>query len=75
MKRNLLFAGLFVACTLIFTNACRTLPQPDFHPVAPGLRVVTYNINWGGPNPDAVASYLKQANADVVFLQETHEGW
>ena len=44
-------------------------------PLAPTLRVVTYNINWGCPHPNQVASYLLESDADVICLQETHPQW
>ena len=36
------------------------------------IRVATYNINWGNPDLDAVLGAIRQADADVVCLQETN---
>jgi endonuclease/exonuclease/phosphatase family metal-dependent hydrolase len=36
------------------------------------IRVATYNINWGNPNLDAVLGAIRQADADLVCLQETN---
>lgn len=70
-----LFAGcaLFVVCTLFV--GCTSLPEPDFTPAGHSLRVVTYNINWGAQNPQNVAEYLFQVDADIICLQETHGEW
>ncbi len=54
---------------------CASLPEPDLAPSEPALRVVTYNINWGGPNPQQVARFLLHADADIICLQETHRQW
>ncbi len=54
---------------------CKSLPQANFAPSQPSVAIVTYNINWGSPNPEQVAEFLQAANADIVCLQETHRQW
>jgi len=54
---------------------CATAPKPNFSPAEPNLKVVTYNINWGCPQPAVVVDYLAESNADVICLQETHSQW
>lgn len=54
---------------------CRTHPRPEFAPSLPSLRIVTYNINWGGANAPLIARYLREIDADIVFLQESHANW
>lgn len=39
-----------------------------------GLWVLTYNVNFERPSEETVAAIV-DADADLVFLQETHEGW
>ena len=74
---------------LIFTVGCTSQPEPVLPPkvsppaqteaapapAAPTLRIVTYNINWGCPNPNLVAQHLLESGADVICLQETHQRW
>ena len=55
--------------------ACARLPDPDFSPPEPCLRVLTYNVNRACRNPEAVADFLARADAGVICLQETHERW
>ena len=71
MKKNLIVVSLIA----VFAAGCGSLPEPNLVPAEPSLRVVTYNINWGGPNPGQVAAFLLEADADVVCLQETHRQW
>lgn len=61
--------------TMVFLVGCASLPESDLAPGEPALRVVTYNINWGGPNPLQVADFLLHADADLICLQETHRQW
>jgi endonuclease/exonuclease/phosphatase (EEP) superfamily protein YafD len=64
----------FILFSLIISG-CAALPEPVFSPKEGNLRVVTYNVNWGGADPDKIAGYLDQADADLIFLQETHRQW
>jgi endonuclease/exonuclease/phosphatase family metal-dependent hydrolase len=60
---------------IVFVAGCASLPEPNFAPDEPSLRVVTYNINWGGPQPEQVARFLSESDADLICLQETHRQW
>lgn len=42
---------------------------------APTTRVMTWNVNWGGPGMDSAVQALRDARADVVCLQETTPAW
>ncbi|HTL53957.1 MAG TPA: endonuclease/exonuclease/phosphatase family protein, partial [Planctomycetota bacterium] len=42
---------------------------------APRARVLTYNVNFGGPGMDEAIAAIRKADADVVCLQETTAGW
>ncbi len=64
-------SGVFI---LIFSG-CFILPEPDFSPVESNLKVITYNVNWGGAYPYRIVEYIKKSNADIIFLQETHKQW
>jgi endonuclease/exonuclease/phosphatase family metal-dependent hydrolase len=57
---------------------CGGTPDRATAPTAPdpaGLRVVSYNINWGSPAPERVVAFLRETGADIVCLQETHAPW
>jgi endonuclease/exonuclease/phosphatase family metal-dependent hydrolase len=41
----------------------------------PTVRVLTYNVNWGGVRPDLAVAAIREADADVVCLQETTPEW
>jgi len=45
------------------------------NPDEPFLKVVTYNINWGGRGWKLIGDYLEKADADIIFLQETQDEW
>jgi len=50
------------------------LRKPEV-PAGPSLTVLTYNVNWGGYRADLSAQAIRDANADVVCLQETNPAW
>ena len=41
----------------------------------PTLKVMTYNVNFGIPGDAATIRVIREAGADVVFLQETNAEW
>ena len=49
---------------------------PSIHiaPV-PTLRVMTYNIQYGGGNLDSIAAVIRRSDADVIALQEVDVHW
>jgi len=49
--------------------------RPPEPPAGPHFTLLTYNVNYGMPRPDLALATLKQADADVVCLQETSEAW
>ena len=59
----------------ILAVGCRRLPEPNFRPAEPNLKVVTYNVNFGFVQSQNVTDFLIDANADIVCLQETHSYW
>jgi endonuclease/exonuclease/phosphatase family metal-dependent hydrolase len=40
-------------------------------PAAPHIRVLTYNVNWGGARLDLAADAIRGSGAEIVCLQET----
>jgi len=53
---------------------CHTVRQAE-SPIGPHFRVLTYNINWGGPKPDLAAQVVRESGADIICLQETTPEW
>ncbi|MHC4553493.1 MAG: endonuclease/exonuclease/phosphatase family protein [Planctomycetota bacterium] len=68
--------GILVGCFIYITllSGCQSLPKPVFEPQGDCLRLVTYNVNWGG-NPQRVTHFLEVIDADIICLQETHPQW
>jgi endonuclease/exonuclease/phosphatase (EEP) superfamily protein YafD len=53
------------------------LTMPSATPSAPGpesLRVITSNIQFGSANPKRLAGEMERLKADLVLLQEAHDG-
>ena len=44
-------------------------------PGQPRLKALSYNVNFGLPGDEATLTAIEEAEADVVFLQETTEEW
>ena len=66
------FVLAILAATLLC--GCRSTRQTEA-PSGPHVRVLTYNVNWGAPQPDLTADIIRQSGADVVCLQETTPEW
>ena len=66
-----------IAILLIIVLACGcvSLPEGEFSPDEPHLKVVSYNVNWGFVKPENVADFLSEVDADIICLQETHRYW
>lgn len=62
----LLVAGLACGCR---TTRTATLPN------GPHLRVLTYNVNYGGARPDLAVEIIRNSGAEIVCLQETTPQW
>jgi len=54
---------------------CRTPTRTATIPAGPHLRVLTYNVNYGGARPDLAADIIRNSDADIVCLQETNLQW
>jgi len=44
-------------------------------PAGPSLSVLSWNLNWGMPAADEAVAGIREADADVVCLQEVTPGW
>jgi endonuclease/exonuclease/phosphatase family metal-dependent hydrolase len=66
--------GVIAILIAFATAGCRTARVAE-PPNGPGFRVVTYNVNWGAPQPDLAAEIIRASGADIVCLQETTPQW
>jgi endonuclease/exonuclease/phosphatase (EEP) superfamily protein YafD len=53
---------------------CRSVRMPE-EPQGPHFRVLTYNVNWGGAQPDLAIEMIRRTKPDIVCLQETTPAW
>ncbi len=68
---------LHVIALLLVAAAC-TRPERHARPPTAGqphLSVLTYNVNYGIAGDPSTIAVIRQAGADVVFLQETTASW
>lgn len=70
----LLMRGLLAIALLLVAPGCSHSIAPRVA-TGPALKVLSYNINWGGPAPDVAARIIAGSGADVVCLQETTPEW
>jgi endonuclease/exonuclease/phosphatase family metal-dependent hydrolase len=69
MKRLLAFI-----LTVGLVCGCRTTRTATV-PAAPHVRVLTYNVNWGGARPDLAVNIIQRSGAEIICLQETTPQW
>jgi len=61
---------------LLFCLSCSSVREPREPRVnEPAVRVLTYNLNYGMPRDRPPLEVVRQADADLVLLQETSEPW
>lgn len=60
--------GLLYACS-------GPAPHRPETPAGPALKVMSFNINYGGPGADLALEAIRTEAADVVCLQETTPAW
>jgi endonuclease/exonuclease/phosphatase family metal-dependent hydrolase len=70
--KNRYISILFIT---FLTCGCASFPEANFHPDVTHLKIVSYNVNWGFVKPENVAVFLREVDADIIFLQETHHYW
>jgi endonuclease/exonuclease/phosphatase (EEP) superfamily protein YafD len=59
-------------------TACRPAEPGPRPPLARGLKefkVMSFNVNWGGPDMGRSAAAILKSDPDVAALQETTPGW
>lgn len=67
--------ALSLSALLTLLCGCRTPIRTAVVPTGPHLKVLTYNVNYGGPRPDLAAEIIRRSDADIVCLQETNPQW
>ena len=70
--------GMAALVFLAATPSCSSKPRPMPPPLKKTksqLKVLTYNVNWGGVDMAGSAATLARSGADVVALQETTPSW
>lgn len=77
-KTRRTFRTLFRIWPLAFLVAlftgCHSVRQAEA-PEGPHFGILTYNINWGAPGPQATAIIIRESGAEIVCLQETTPEW
>ena len=75
-------ATLGLAIMLLVPLAFLTITPAEAKPLAaPGLRLMTWNVEYGrdnasgGVNPAQIAEVIRGQNPDIVVLQEVSRGW
>ena len=60
---------------LICGCAARPPERPPLTIDRPNLRIMTYNVNFGGAGMNDAVAAIAEADADIVCLQETTRAW
>jgi len=60
---------------LVLSCGCRTTTRTATVPTEPHIRVLTYNVNYGGARPDLAVDIIRRSGAEIVCLQETTRQW
>ena len=58
----------------VLAAGCESV-RPVVVPDGPHFSVLTYNVNWGAPRADLAVAAIREADADIVCLQETTREW
>lgn len=64
----------FLPASVALLAACGTI-RPAETPTGPHFKVMTYNVNYGGPGAELARQAILDENADIVCLQETNAAW
>ena len=65
---------LIIVLVLAAAGCGSRVRQPEV-PAGPSLKVMSWNVNWGGPGADLAVKAILDADADIVCLQETTGEW
>jgi len=72
MRRSVFPAALVI----VLLCGCGHRPGAvDPPPAAPQIRVMSYNVNCGGPRMASTIAAIRDSRADIVALQEITEPW
>jgi endonuclease/exonuclease/phosphatase (EEP) superfamily protein YafD len=66
-----------IVVSLALALACARTPAAEHPraPVGPALRLLTYNVNYGIAGDDETIAAIREADADLILLQETNAAW
>lgn len=64
---------IFLLCSVLLCGC--TKERHYENPSGPHFSLMTYNINWGGGQPERTIEVIRRSNSDIVCLQETHTEW
>ncbi|MHC4607689.1 MAG: endonuclease/exonuclease/phosphatase family protein [Planctomycetota bacterium] len=65
---------MLAAIGVSLVAGCAATRTPE-KPTGPHFRVMTWNVNWGGPGPELVPQTILAEDSDIVCLQETTRRW
>jgi endonuclease/exonuclease/phosphatase family metal-dependent hydrolase len=65
--------AVLLSCVLVAGGCAQPGPTPPGN--GPRFSVLSYNVNVGGPAPEAAVRAIADADADVVCLQESNAAW
>ena len=73
-------ARLILLAVVVLLAGCAARPAapravPLKVPSEPHIRVGTYNVNYGAPDPRSVLAAIEQADADILCVQESTPQW
>ena len=71
-RRSIRNAAALVLLAIVFS--CSPPRRPE-NPTGPHFKIMTWNINFGGPGPDLVPKTILEEDPDIVCLQETTPAW
>lgn len=54
--------------------SCTHTRKPET-PTGAHFTIMTYNVNFGGPAPELAIDAIRQADPDIICLQETNPDW
>ena len=64
----------FLAAALLLPACAAPMRMPEI-PAGPHLKVLTFNVNYGGPDPEGALAAIREEDAGLVCLQETTPAW
>src|SRR5258705_5225817 len=69
--------GITILSWISLTAGCAAMPaeRPQATVNGPNLRMMTYNVNFGGAGMELALAAIAEADADLVCLQETTPAW